>query len=160
MPHPGLLHPEPLPPWQATADPYLRRRHLKTQRQVWLSLCSVWCAKGFVWVLWVSLADMGFDSKCNFTLLPSCCGFSFSLGHGVWFWWDPTFFCWWLFSYEHNFGILEREDEQKSFYSAILILVKKCLYKYKNCCILLVKIIGPIITSPKRSIELNRSITK
>ena len=53
MPHPGLLHPEPLPLWQATADPHLHRRHLNTQKQVWLSLCLVWCAKGF-------------DSKCNF----------------------------------------------------------------------------------------------
>ena len=28
------------------------------------------------------------------------------------------------------------------------------LYTYKNVCILFIKIIGPIITSPKRSIEL------
>ena len=41
MPHRGLLHPEPLPLWQATADPYLRRRHSNTQRQVWLSLSGV-----------------------------------------------------------------------------------------------------------------------
>ena len=27
MPYPGLLHPEPLPLWQATADPYLHRRY-------------------------------------------------------------------------------------------------------------------------------------
>ena len=27
MPHPGLLHPEPLPLQQASADPYLHRRH-------------------------------------------------------------------------------------------------------------------------------------
>ena len=30
MPYPGLLHPEPLPPRQATADPYLLRRHSNT----------------------------------------------------------------------------------------------------------------------------------
>ena len=41
MPYPGLLHPEPLPLQQATADPYLHRRHSNTQRQVWLSLCGV-----------------------------------------------------------------------------------------------------------------------
>ena len=29
MPHPGLLHPEPLPLQQATAHPYLCRRHSK-----------------------------------------------------------------------------------------------------------------------------------
>ena len=30
MPHPSLLHPEPLPLWQATADPDLCRRHSDT----------------------------------------------------------------------------------------------------------------------------------
>ena len=40
--------PEPLALWQATADPYLLRRHSNTQRQVWFSLCEVWCAQGFV----------------------------------------------------------------------------------------------------------------
>ena len=28
MPYPGLLHPEPLPLWQSTADPYLLRTTL------------------------------------------------------------------------------------------------------------------------------------
>ena len=48
---PGLLHPEPLPMCQATADPYLPRRHSNTQRQVWFSLCVVsgsWWTQGFV----------------------------------------------------------------------------------------------------------------
>ena len=31
MPHPSLLHPEPLPLWQATADLYLCRRPSDTQ---------------------------------------------------------------------------------------------------------------------------------
>ena len=35
---PGLLQPEPLSPWQATAVPCLCRRHSNTQRQVWFSL--------------------------------------------------------------------------------------------------------------------------
>ena len=49
VPYTGLLHPEPLPLWQAAADPYLHRRCSNTQRQVWLSLCGVsWCAQGFV----------------------------------------------------------------------------------------------------------------
>ena len=39
--HPGSLHPEPLPLWQATADLYLHRSYSNTQRQVWLSLCGV-----------------------------------------------------------------------------------------------------------------------
>ena len=30
MPYPGLLHPEPLPLWQSTADLYLHRRHSNT----------------------------------------------------------------------------------------------------------------------------------
>ena len=34
----GLLQPEPLSPWQATADLCLHRRHSNTQRQVWLGL--------------------------------------------------------------------------------------------------------------------------
>ena len=46
---PRSAAPEPLPLRQATADPYLQRRHSNTQRQVWLSLCGVsWCAQGFV----------------------------------------------------------------------------------------------------------------
>jgi len=36
--------------------------------------------------------------------LPSCWGFSFTLGCGVsFFWWDPTFSCRWLFSSELQF---------------------------------------------------------
>ena len=30
MPYPSLLHPEPLPMCQSTADPYLHRRHSNT----------------------------------------------------------------------------------------------------------------------------------
>ena len=81
MPYPGLLHPEPLQ--QATADPYLHRRHSK---EVWLSLCGVsrsWCPQGFVWTLRVFLAGMGLDSICNLILLPSFWGFSFAIGHGI-----------------------------------------------------------------------------
>ena len=37
IPYPGLLHPEPLPLQQSTADPYLCRRH----SQFCLSLCGV-----------------------------------------------------------------------------------------------------------------------
>ena len=67
MPHPGLMHPEPLPLWQASADPYLHRRHRNTQRQVWLSLCGVsWYTAVFLWALQASLACMGFDSKRDF----------------------------------------------------------------------------------------------
>ena len=76
-------------------------------RQAWLSLLwGPWCSwpKGFVWALRASLVSMGFDSKCNFTpptvllgllLCPwVCC---------IFFWWGPTFSCWWLFSSELQF---------------------------------------------------------
>ena len=62
-PAPAAGHCSPAPPQE-------------TQTEFWFSLCGVsgsWCAQGFVWVLWVSLAGMGFDSKCDFsppTILP------------------------------------------------------------------------------------------
>ena len=45
MPYPGLLHPEPLPPQQSTADPYLRRRHPDTVLSqslwgLWVLVCA------------------------------------------------------------------------------------------------------------------------
>ena len=93
-----LLHPGPLR--LATVDLYLCRRHSYTQRQVLLSLCGVsWCTQGFVCVLWASLAGMGFDSKYDFsppTILLLFCPWMWD----IFFWWDPTFFCWWLFSSE------------------------------------------------------------
>ena len=67
----GLLHAEPLPLQQATADPYLHRRHSNTQGQVWFSLCGVsgsWCAQGFVWAFRASPVSMEFASKHDFTL--------------------------------------------------------------------------------------------
>ena len=101
---PCLLHPEPLPLWQSTADPYLHRRHSNTVLS-W----SLWCLWVLVrircvWFLWASLAGMGFNSKryfipptvllglllCPWTWsisskllqrLPSCWGFS-ALGMG------------------------------------------------------------------------------
>ena len=56
---PSLLHPEPLPWQQATADPYLHRRHSNTQRQIWLSLCRVsYCAQGFFEWFYEDLRDL------------------------------------------------------------------------------------------------------
>ena len=128
MPYPGLLHPEPLPLQQSTADPYLLsevkslsrvqlfatpwtvayqalpsmgfsrqeywsglpfpspgyllRRHSNTVLSQ--SVCGLWVLvhRRHVWALWASLEGMGFDSKHNSPLLPSCWGFSFALGHG------------------------------------------------------------------------------
>ena len=82
MPHPGLLHPEPLPLQQPTADMYLCRRHSNTiLSQSWWGLWVLECTM-YVWALWVSLEGLEFDSKCSLPLLPSCWGFS-ALGHGV-----------------------------------------------------------------------------
>ena len=84
----------PLLAWTSAGD---------TQTHFWLSLCraSVSClvyAK-FVWALWVSLAGMRFDSKCNFS--PSTILLGLLLCPWMWgviFWWDATFSYWWLFS--------------------------------------------------------------
>ena len=68
---------------------HLHRRHWNTQSHVWLSLCGVsCCTQVFVWPLWVTLAGMRFDSKCNFALptifwrllLCLCTGLSFFSG--------------------------------------------------------------------------------
>ena len=50
MPYPGLLHPDPLPLQQATADLYLLRRHsntILTQSSLWgLGVSWSWCTQG------------------------------------------------------------------------------------------------------------------
>ena len=83
MPHPGLLHPEPLYLKQATADLYLLRRQ---QTQFCLSLCGVsgsWCTQGLfepsenLWWAW------GLILIANLPPLLSCWGFSFALRCGV-----------------------------------------------------------------------------
>ena len=60
-----------------------------------LSLCGVaWCAKSFVWALWVSLVGMGFDSKCDF--VPPTVLLGLLLCPQTWdisFRWNPTFSC-------------------------------------------------------------------
>ena len=95
---PGLLQSEPLSPRQATADRCLCRRHLNTQRQVCLSLCGPGVHKVLfepskhLWRVW------GLILNAILPLLPSFWGFPFAFGHEVSFWWDPTFFCQWLFS--------------------------------------------------------------
>ena len=74
----------------------------ETQIQVWLSFYGVsvfLCTQGFVWALPASLAGMGFDSKCNFdppTILLGLLLCSWMCS--VFFWWDSTFSCRWLFS--------------------------------------------------------------
>ena len=117
---PGLLHPEPLPLWKATADLYLCG---STQTLFWLSLSGVagsCCAQCFVWALRGSLAGMDFDSKCDFMPPPSFWDFSFALGHGVSFFGgiqhSPVNGC---SAVSCNFGILA-EDKHTSMYSTTL----------------------------------------
>ena len=57
-----------------------------------------WCTQGFVWALQVSLQGIGFDSKCDFTPPTFLLGLLCPSMQGVFFWWDPTFSCWWFFS--------------------------------------------------------------
>ena len=60
------LHPVALSLRQTTTDPYFHRRHSNTvlSQSLWGPWVLV-CTR-FVWALWVSLAGMGFDSKCEF----------------------------------------------------------------------------------------------
>ena len=83
MPHPGLLHPEPLSLQQSTVDPHLHRRCSNTVlaqslRGLWVLLWT-----RFVWALWASLSEMGFDSKCEFapptTLLGLLCPWTWGI---------------------------------------------------------------------------------
>ena len=78
----AIRTPRAPPLQQTTADPDLCRRR---QMQFCLSLCGFLglAHTRSVGALWASLAGMGFDSKCELPLLPSCWGFSFALGHGV-----------------------------------------------------------------------------
>ena len=79
----GLLHPEPLPLRQSTAD---RTSSGDTETQLWLSLCGVsgsWCTQGLLepsehlWQVW------GLILNVISPLLPSCWGLSFALGHEI-----------------------------------------------------------------------------
>ena len=67
MPYPSLLHPEPLPLQQSTADPYLLRRHSNTVLSQSLSGLWVLVCIRYVWTLWASQAGKGFDSKWDFS---------------------------------------------------------------------------------------------
>ena len=92
-PHlPGLLLPEPLSRREATAELCVCRRPSNTHGQGWLSL--LWGHCSFPWVLaWTSFVCTLQDSPIE-PLLPSRCGFSFVLGHGVSFLcWVPTASC-------------------------------------------------------------------
>ena len=120
IPHRGLLHPEPLPLWQATADPCLHRRHSNTvlTQFLWsLLVCTRFCLSA----LCISDGYEGLILNAIFPLLPSFWVFPFALGRGVSVFGgiqhSPVDGCsaaiW-------NFGVLTRENDHKSFYSTIL----------------------------------------
>ena len=135
MPHPALLHPEPLPLWRATADLYLCKRHSKTQRQVWLSLCGVSCCaqvlfepSKHLWWVW------GLILNVIWPLLPSFWGFSFAIRCGVSFFggiqYSPVNDC---SAASCNFGVLTGEVERTSFYSTTLFdNHKRCPFHYRG----------------------------
>ena len=83
MPYPSLLHPEPLPLQQSTADLYFHRRHSNTVLSQSLG-GSLGPGVHNVCLSPLSVSGRnGFDFNVNLPLLPSCLGFSFALGHGV-----------------------------------------------------------------------------
>ena len=79
MTYPSVLHPEPLALQQTTADLYLHRR--RSVLSLWgpwvLVLTSLFEPSEHIWWEWGLILNM------NSSLLPSCWGFSFALGHGV-----------------------------------------------------------------------------
>ena len=116
MLHQGLLHPKPLPLWQATAD----TQTLKGKSGS-VSVGSPGVHKilfepsEHVWWVW--------DLILNVILLVllSCWGFSFALGRGVSFFsgiqHSPVNGC---SAVCCNFGVLAGDDESRSFCSTIL----------------------------------------
>ena len=83
MQYPCLLHPEPLPLWQATADLYLISRHSNTilSQSLW-GLWS-WCAQGLFEPSEHLWRVKGLILNVILPLQPSFWGFSFALGCGV-----------------------------------------------------------------------------
>ena len=111
-----MPYPEPPPLQQATADPYLCRRHSNS-----VSVGSPGAHKVLFepserhWWVW----DLILNAISP--VLPSCWGFSFALGHGVSFFGgiehSPVDSC---SAVSCTFGVLTGEDECTSFYSTIL----------------------------------------
>ena len=87
---PGLLHPKPLPLWQATADQRLHKRHSKADLSqslwgLWVLVRTRFCLSPLSISAW-----LGFDSKCDYALLhlvwgvlfcPLMCGILLLVGH-------------------------------------------------------------------------------
>ena len=102
MPYPSLLHPEP--PWQATADLHLHRKHsnIVLAQSLWWSLGPD--------VHKVSLSPPNIFGRYRVWVSTWFCP-SYHLSGApplpldvrYLFWWDPTFSCQWLFSSELQF---------------------------------------------------------
>ena len=83
---------------QATVDPYLHQRVKHRPGSISVGSLGprthkVWFEPSkHLWQVW------GLILNEILPLLLSFWDFSFALGCGYLFWWDPTFSCWWLFS--------------------------------------------------------------
>ena len=121
MPYPGLVHPEPLPLQQATADPHLHKRcsNIALAQSLWVS--GSWCTQGLFESSEHLWQVRGLILNMTSPLLPSCWGFSFALGRGVSFFGGiqhfPVDSC---SAASCSFGVLAGEDELTSFYFSIL----------------------------------------
>ena len=98
---PGLLQPEPLSPWwsllisASIGDTQILNG---MSGSVSYGISGSWWAQCFVWALWGSLASMRFHSKHDFIPLIVFLGLILCPWMlGIFFWWPPTFSCWWLF---------------------------------------------------------------
>ena len=128
---PGLLEPEPLSPQQDTAGPCLRRRHSNHKgRSDSVSVGSLGPSAHEVLFepskhLWQA---QGLILNATLLLLPSCWGFSFALGRGLYFFGgiqhSPVDGC---SATSCSFGVLAGESKCTSFYSAIFILFSDIL---------------------------------
>ena len=109
--------PEPLSPWQASAEPCLSGDpQTFTGMSVSVSCgghCSFlgyWYTQGFVCALHVSLVGMRFVFKWYCIPPPILLWFLFCpWTWGIFFFWVPTFSCWWLLAASCDFGVLTRE---------------------------------------------------
>ena len=138
MPHPGLLHPEPLPLQQSTADLYLLWRHSNTVLSYSLWGSGLWYTQGMfepsehLWQVW------GLILNVISPLLPSCWGFSFALGHEI----SPQshsstaqpplqhlLSCW-------GFSVLGHGVSPHSRSSATQSMLQCCSHEIKRCLLL------------------------
>ena len=102
--------------WPGPPQETLKHSKAGLAQCMWsLLVSSRFCSRHLsVWQVWVLILNV------ISPLLLSFQGILLCLGQGaIFFWWDPMFFCWWLFSSKFDFGVLA-EDESMSFYAAIL----------------------------------------